>query len=149
MVKVVIFDFGRTLYDRDNNGFFPEVPEILEKLSSRYKLAIVSMAVSDDPEERKRILKESNFEKYFDSTIFVKEDKDSAYEKALLELGVDPVEVAIVDDRVKRGVAWGNKRGAATIWFRNGKFKDELPDGETGEPTNTILNLSELLQILN
>ncbi len=148
MVKAVIFDFGRTLYDRDNDRFFLEVPEVLEKLAPKYKLAIVSMAVSDDPEERKGVLRENSLEKYFDSIFFVKEDKDSAYEQALLELGVSPEEVAVVDDRIKRGIAWGNRRGATTIWFRNGKFKDELPGEETGEPAHIVTNLSELEGIL-
>lgn len=148
MIKAVIFDFGRTLYDRDDNRFFPETPEALEKLASKYKLAIVSMAISGDPGERKRLLKEGDLEKYFSSTIFVREDKDSAYEKALLELGVKPEEVAIVDDRVKRGIKWGNGKGTMTIWLRNGKFRDELPDETTGVPIHIITNLSELLKIL-
>ena len=148
MVKVIIFDFGRTLYDRDNDRFFPEVPEVLEKLAPKYKLVIVSMAVSDDPEERRKILKENNLEKYFDSMIFVKQDKDSAYEKVILDLRVNPEEIVIVDDRVKRGIAWGNRIGATTIWFRNGKFKDDLPDEKTGKPDYIINNLLKILLIL-
>lgn len=147
MIKAVIFDFGRTLYDRDNDRFFPEVFGILESFSPRYKMAIVSMAPGGDIEERRQVLKDSNTEKYFDSIIFVREDKDSAYEKALVELNVEPKDIAIIDDRVKRGVSWGNRRGSVTIWFRNGKFKDELPDETTGEPTYTITDLSELLKI--
>lgn len=148
MIKAIVFDFGRTLYDRDNDRFFPEAFEVLESFSSKYKMAIVSMAPGGDIEERRQVLKDNNMEKYFDSITFVKEDKDSAYEKALIELNVEPKDIVIIDDRVKRGISWGNKRGVATIWFRNGRFRDELPDESTGEPTYTITNLSELLKIL-
>jgi len=53
MIKAVIFDWGRTLYDNENNDLFPDAKEILEYLSKKYKLAIVSMANSEEAQKRK------------------------------------------------------------------------------------------------
>ena len=52
-IKAVIFDFGRTLYNRDKDNFFPEVGDLLEYRYPKYKLAIVSIAKENfSPEER-------------------------------------------------------------------------------------------------
>lgn len=147
-MKAVIFDFGRTLYDRGAGRIFPEAFDILEKLSKKYRLAIVSLTTDGDMGNRIDILKENKIDHYFSPAIFVVEDKDSAYEKALKKMGVVPEDVAIVDDRVVRGIKWGNDMGAMTIWFKNGRFSDELPSKETGEPTHTITSLPELEGIL-
>lgn len=53
-MKAIIFDFGRTLYDRETDRVFPEAFEVLEKLSPKYKVALVSLAPKGDLEERKR-----------------------------------------------------------------------------------------------
>ena len=59
-IKAVIFDYGRTLYDRENDRFFPEVRELLEYLHPKYKLAIVSIAKENlQAEERLKALKSS------------------------------------------------------------------------------------------
>lgn len=66
----------------------------------------------------------------------------------LARLGLKVEDVAIVDDRVKRGITWGNQHGAITIWLRKGKFMLELPDDDSGKPTHTINDLTELCSIL-
>ncbi len=148
-IKVIIFDYGRTLYDRDNNQFFPEVKELLDYLFPKYKLAIVSIAKENFPaEERIKQLKAFGFDKYFSSMLFDESQKDHLFEQTLDKFGLKPTEAVFVDDRVQRGVAWGNKHGGMTIWFRNGKFANELPDMITGTPSYTIDNLSSLKGIL-
>ena len=148
-VKAVIFDYGRTLYDRDKDRFFPEVNEILEYLSKKYKLAIVSVAKENFPAaERLKALKSAGLDGYFSSILFDDSQKDHLFDETLDKFNIKPEEAAFVDDRVQRGIAWSNKHSALTIWFRNGKFSNELPDKLTGNPTYTIDNLLLLKKIL-
>ncbi len=145
-IKLIIFDWGRTLYDPETGNLFPDTKSVLNHLSSKYSLAIVALATAGRKkvEERLCIIKDEKLEKYFDSILFDQFDKDNLYKKTLKVLDVQPEETVIVDDRVVRGVRWGNKNGAVTIWFQNGKFKNELPNNETGKPDYIIKNLSEI-----
>ncbi len=148
-IKAIMFDYGRTLYDRDRKQFFPEVRQVLEYLYPRYKLAIVSIAKENFPaEERIKQLEVSGFDRYFSSMLFDESHKDHLFSETLEKFKLKPIDAAFVDDRVQRGITWGNKHGAMTIWYRNGKFANELPDASTGNPTYTIENLSSLKEIL-
>lgn len=148
MIRLIIFDWGRTLYDNKGGRLFPETIDLLQNLSKKYKLAIVSLVTDGDFEKRRKILRENNLNQYFSSILFTQTDKDELYDRTLSNLNVEPRNVVIVDDRVIRGVKWGNKRGTKTIWLKNGKFSDDLPTEETGQPTNTITNLKDLQKIL-
>ena len=151
-LRGIVFDWGRTLYDGDHAALFPEAARVVEQLSARYTLAIVALIARGDfeagLEARRAILRASGLEPRFAALLFARADKDSLYPLALRRLRLSPQEVAIVDDRVIRGVRWGNRAGATTIWLRRGKFARELPDEETGAPTHTIENLGQLLAIL-
>ena len=65
-----------------------------------------------------------------------------------MRLGLSAPQVAVVDDRVVRGVAWGNRHGAVTAWRRNGPFRAELPDAATGAPPDTIGRLRAVGAVL-
>ena len=141
MIEAIIFDWGRTLYDSEREALFPEVPGLLPHLARSYRLAIVSLVSSDYERraaERRAALRAMGLEPYFAAVRFVAADKDRAYTETLAELGVGPAAVAIVDDRARRGIAWGNRHGATTVWLRRGRFADEIPDADTGAPTHTI-----------
>jgi FMN phosphatase YigB (HAD superfamily) len=152
MIAAVIFDWGRTLWDSDAGALFPDVIPVLDYLAPRYRLAIVSLATSPNhaarAAERRAAIATHGLARYFDPVIFAVEDKDRAYADALRDLSLLPAQVAIVDDRTRRGIRWGNQHGALTIWFRNGKFADELPDDDTGSPTYTIVRLAKLRGVL-
>lgn len=77
------------------------------------------------------------------------EDKDEMYERALIDLNILPKNVVVVDDRMIRGIAWGNHRGATTIWLQKGKFADELPTAETGEPAFIVRDILEVINLLS
>ena len=150
MIKAIIFDWGRTLYDSEQGRLMSGMSDVLPTLAQRYKLAIVSL-VSGEYErrsaERRQILRNSGSESCFAAVRFVAADKDSAYAETLAELCVRSEEAAIVDDRVRRGIAWGNQHGALTVWLCRGRFAAELPDAATGAPAHTIGELSELARI--
>ncbi|MBI3335415.1 MAG: HAD hydrolase-like protein [Candidatus Portnoybacteria bacterium] len=147
-INAIIFDWGRTLYDHDNEQLFPEAKEVLEYLSKKYMLAIVSLATDGNIAKRWKIIIENDLGKYFDSILFDPEDKGRLYEITLQTLNVKPEEVVIVDDRTVRGIQWGNEHGTMTIWVKKGKFSNELPNDQIGQPTHTIETLTELKTLL-
>ena len=149
-IKAIIFDYGRTLHDSDNGEFFVGALKVCESLSKKYKLAIVSITRPQTMDERWGQIRNSGLEKLFAYIELIPEaeKKDEAFERAVKKLGVAYPEIAIVDDRTVRGIRWGNKHGCTTIWLRRGKFANELPNQQTGEPTWTISDLRELKNIL-
>lgn len=149
MIKGIIFDWGRVLYDADRNVLFPETVKCLDKISKKYKLAIVSLASDGNIDRRLKLIKENNLEKYFSVILFNKEDKDSLYVSALSKMGLKNRELVIIDDRVIRGIRWGNENGTQTVWVKKGKFSNELPNEKTGSPTYIIENLTEILHLFN
>lgn len=109
-MKTIIFDFGRTLYDREVDRIFPEAFEVLEKLAAQYKMAIVSLDKRGDNRKRLEVLKTNKIDHYFNPIVIVQRDKDSAYENVLRELKLSPEEIIVVDDRMQRGIKWGNTK---------------------------------------
>ena len=151
-VEGLIFDWGRTLYDPEAGAPFPDAPLVLDALAATYRRAIVSLVSGDDYRARVAarhdVLREHDLARHFAAILFGQSDKDRLYREALALLALTPAKVAVIDDRVIRGVAWGNRHGATTIWLRNGKFRDEVPSTQTGTPTHTICRLEELPGLL-
>ncbi len=146
-IKAVIFDWGRTIYDKENEALFPETKETLGYCSKKYPLAIVSLAVDNDIEGRFSKLDRYDIRKYFKLALFHISDKDSLFRNAVGNLGCSPEEVAVVDDRMRR-LAWPIKHGCTVLWLCRGKFANELPDEASGKPTHTISSLDEVKKIL-
>ncbi len=144
-IKLIIFDWGGTLHDPVAKELFPGTIKVLEKLHWHYQLALVSLAKSQSYEERMKTITERGVAPYFAKILVDEEDKDGLYEKLLKDFNLNPQNVVVVDDRTIRGIAWGNKHGATTIWVKRGKFANELPTEETGRPTQIIHDLGELL----
>ena len=148
MIKAVIFDWAYTLYDWREREPYPDTTKVLKSLSKKYKLAIVALASDGDIAGRKKAINDNGLEKYFAVILIDVQNKDRLYAIALKELGCQPEEVAIVDDRPIRGIQWGNKNGAMTIWVDRREITHEVPDADTGKPTHTIKNIGELLSFL-
>jgi putative hydrolase of the HAD superfamily len=151
MAKMVVFDYGRTLYDRETDNFFPDAVSVISTLSKKYRLSIVSVSRVEGEEGRIKALRENGIIEHFEEILFTAsgEEKSEKYNELLQRVGLNANEVVVVDDYIIRGIAWGNKSGATTIWFQNGKFANLKPDDETGQPNYTVHSLSELIGILN
>ena len=147
-MQTIIFDWGRTLHDPETDTLFDGVLEIIPELSKKYVLALVSLAKSDSPAGRRKVIDESGISQYFKIILVGGEDKDEMYDSILLDNNITPDTVVIVDDRMVRGIAWGNKKGAKTIWVKRGKFADELPNEQTRNPAFTIDDIKELRSLL-
>jgi len=149
-IKGVIFDYGRTLHEDESNQFLDNAKDVIQYLSKKYKLAIVSITWLETMEKRWKQIRDADLEKYFVSIELVPtpEEKERAFNDAIKKFGCSFHEVAIVDDRTVRGIKWGNQKGCVTIWLQKGKFSQELPNEETGQPSFIIKELNELKKYL-
>ena len=139
-IKAIIFDWGRTLYNRETGEPFPEAYEVLEYCSKNYRLAIVSLGLLGDMEERIEKINKFKFDKAYNVS-------RTAFRDSTTKFNLEPKEILIVDDRIFR-LIWPMANGFKTCWLKQGKFAGELPTLETGNPTFTILNLKELHNII-
>ncbi len=151
-IKAIIFDWGRTLFDSELKKEFPESEEIVSFCAGKgLKLAVASL-VSEHSivglEGRIRQIENSPLRKYFYCALVTDKDKDKILDELVFKLQIPRQQVLIVDDRVIRGIRYGNKNGHPTVWLQRGKFENELPNEETGLPTFTIKTLPELKEIL-
>lgn len=146
MAKGIIFDWNGTLY-QEGQGLMPNVNGILQELQRQeYKLGLVTRARGDV--DRKGQLESSGIMHYFDSVVIDVEKGPEQYRRCLDELGVSVKDAFVVDDRTAVGIKIGNKLGCITLWITEGKFSDELPNEDTGEPTHKIKSIDELQRIL-
>ena len=145
MIEAVIFDWAGTLYEK-NEGIFPYTEKVLRYLKPKYKLAVISKAVSDNVETRLKQINE--LRQYFEVVIADKDKTQEQFIECMKELKVIPENTLIVDDRTLRGIKIGNKLGCQTYWIRNGEYAHELPNKETGNPTKIINSIEDLLTIL-
>ena len=152
MIKAVIFDWGRTLYDSEKKREFPEAEEVFAWCRARgWRLAVVSLVsgfANATLNERTDQIKRSPLRHYFEIALVTDADKNAFFDQAVLHFGLPREEILIVDDRMVRGIRYGNEHGHPTVWIKKGKFSSELPNAQTGMPTHTITELVQLKTIL-
>lgn len=142
--NIIIFDFNRTLYDPEKRELFPDAIKTLSALERRgYLLFLISTAVAS----RNKLVKELKIESFFEKIIFSKEKSLKDYKDILVLGKTDLQKSYVVGDRIKQEVTFGNMLSFQSVWLKKGKFANEMPESEMEEPTFTIKELKELLQI--
>ena len=101
-------------------SFYPCVENVLKKLSSEYKVAMVSNTMSDQP---KLLLQESKMDKYFDLMVCsrdlgVRKPNPEIFKIVLDKLGVKPSEAVHVGDSVEADMMGAQKSGVTGIWIK-------------------------------
>lgn len=148
MIKAVIFDYGYTLYDREELDLYPEAGQVLSDLATLdYKLVLVSRA--EDIELRREEIRNLDLDKFFDIIDIVPKQSEKEFEWIFEELEVRPEEVLVVGDRVKSEIAVGNSLGCMTVWVPRGPFALEEPKTKEEKPDFKVKDLVGVLQILN
>lgn len=145
MLEAIIFDWVETLYERDKGLFFYS-ERVLKELHQKYKLAVISKAVSDNVETRLKQINEIRH--YFDVIIADIDKTPKQFIECMRKLRVKPKNALVVDDRTDRGIMIGNRLGCQTAWIQEGEYAHKTPNEETGEPTYRINSIKDLLEIL-
>lgn len=143
MIKTIIFDWKRTLYDPDTKSLMDGVLELLEFVKSKDISMILLGKGGDDMYEEVDKLK---VRKYFKDIVFAQGDKDINVFKTFVT--TNPQETVFVGDRVRSELEIGNNLGAITIWVKQGKFATEDPENEYQEPIFTVKTLKDVQELL-
>lgn len=149
MVKAIIFDWGRTLWDNDNGVLFPDSKEILEYLKGKgYRMAVLSISAPEFFEKKYETIRNSGLASYFDKILVSTKKEKEEIDEINKVWNFEYKDIAIIGDQVIREVAIANNLGMESILVKRGKFADQIPTKETGFPTHTISTVSELKSIL-
>jgi FMN phosphatase YigB (HAD superfamily) len=140
MTKLIVFDFNRTLYEPDQDRLISGARELLDyALSQGYRLVLLAKAV----DSRGQLLDELGIADAFVEIHLVKtksvvllNDLSSRYAAALSRS-------YLIGDRAQSEIALGHEAGWHTIWYRNGRFADELPRPDR-QPDHTVTALAQI-----
>ncbi len=146
MIKGVIFDFNRTLYDPETNKLVEGALGLLERLKKRkYKLALISKKTAEEREDR---IYQLGLDKYFQTIKLTESKSEDDFVDILASMSLCASEVAVVGDRVKLEIKIANRLGMRTIWYRKGKFANEVYEEEDERPYYTITKLEQVMSLI-
>lgn len=144
MIKAVIFDFKRTIFDPESGELFPGTKEVLEDLKlGGYKLFLISHGSYP-----KSLITDLGVESFFDEVLITGDKNIGVFEKIIVKNELSIKKSYVIGDRVKGEIKIGNSLGLKTIWLKKGLFSEELPEDISEVPKYTIKELSEMLKIV-
>ncbi len=153
MLKGIIFDFMRTLYNPEKGELFDGV---LPMLTSFKEKGIKQGLVSFGGGEKRRLLFNLGLTSVFDWYRVVEDKTPEVFQDFLSKFSLKPEEVLVVGDLVNKEVAIGKRIGAKTVWINHeSPFANprEFMDirGENSwyiTPDYTIDNIAKLSEIV-
>lgn len=147
-VKVVVRSLAQefSFLRRQQQRLFPKTREVLEQLSSQFKLGLLTNGASDLQREK---IAASGCEDLFSAIVIsgehgIGKPEPAIFERLLQELGITSSEAMMVGNSLERDIAGARAAGMVSVWMR-------LP-GEEGSPMIvpdfTISHLGQLLEII-
>ena len=136
----IIFDYNRTIFDPDTDNLYPGVLNLLQKLSEKYELFLISR---NEPLRKKR-LEELTIKNYFKKILFVDKKTKQIFE----EIIGDANSIIVVGDSISDEIKIGNQLGLTTIRLKRGKFATETPKDVYEIAQFEIANINELENII-
>lgn len=147
MIRSVIFDFGSTIYDVEEEQLLDDALETLETLHKKgLKLALVSRAA--DPQKRLLKIEELGLNKFFDFIESIPSGTIKEFDSIIKKFGFKPEEFLVVGDRFTHEIAQGNLLGMETVRILNGPEKDMESTKAEEMPDHTIIHLKEVLNLV-
>ena len=140
MIKNILIDFKRTLYNPDTKMLIEGALSGLE-LFQKEGLH-VRLVGKGSPEEIRSIIDDFGIGSYF-GEICIDDDKEKFFEGISV-----PDEWLVIGDRALKEIRYGGERGMHTIWFKNGKFSTEEPEAGQKQPEYTVQSWDEILRIV-
>lgn len=144
MIKAIIFDFNRTLFDPVEEALFDGVEDLLANLKERYWLGLISLG----GRERRAQIDKLRLGSYFEKIIIALEKKAQNFEDFCQKLNIQPEEVLVVGDRVRSEIMLANQLGMVTVWLKKGIFASVFPANKDEKPDFIINSLKSLVNIL-
>jgi len=147
MIKGIIFDFNRTVYDPEKDELSEGILELLEELVTKnYKLVLISKNKGGNRREQ---IAQLGLNKYFLEVQVHERDKiEDDFNQALKVMDLKPEEVLVVGDRVVGEIYLGNKLGMKTVWYQVGRFASQFPSNDGEKPDYIIKKLVQILDFL-
>jgi len=144
MIKTIIFDWKRTLYDPDKRTLIKGSIELLGFLKSkRISMVLMGKGGKDMYQEVSRL----GVKNYFNHVIFAEGTKDPKVFIPHIS-STDPGKTVFIGDRTRSEPEIGKKLGAKTIWVKQGKFANEESEDSSLQPDHTVTSLTSCLQFL-
>ena len=149
-IKGIIFDFNWTMYDPNAGGPSEGVVELLERLDGKYSMCVFSCTISGISEaERRKQIDSMGVMPYLDFAEVIPTEKgDKDFRRCMEKMGIKPEETLVVGDRIASEISIGNRLGATTVRYRNGKYADMEPETDVQKPDYEIKHFKELDAIL-
>ncbi|MFQ6126439.1 MAG: HAD family hydrolase [Candidatus Heimdallarchaeota archaeon] len=164
-IKAVFFDLGDTLIREYHKGepapnepvVFPNVKEVIQRLSDRFILAIISNTITAGSQKLRELLKMVTLDSYFTTVLASAEEgvakpDPEIYKKALTRLGLSANEALMVGNRISRDILGGNRAGIRSIliWHQG---MDHHPDDKIARtkderPIATVHSFVDLEQVI-
>ena len=140
-----VIDHIHDLYIRSFKvDLVPSVADVLEALSRKYALAVISNAMSDVP---RRAIERSGLERYLDAVVIsrdlgIRKPDPEIFRFTLKNLGIESYEAVHVGDSLDDDVQGAKNAGMGAIWI-------ERPSEEIDvQPDHIIHSIKELTSLL-
>ena len=164
-IKALFFDLGDTLIREYHKGepapnepvVFPNVKEVIQRLSNRFILVIISNTVTAGSKRLRELLKMARLDSYFTLVLASAEEgvakpEPEIFNRALTRLGLSTQEVLMIGNRISRDILGGNRAGIRSIlvWYQG---IDHHPDDKIARtnddhPIATVYSFQELEQVV-
>jgi HAD superfamily hydrolase (TIGR01509 family) len=125
-------DYAHRLYMASfDTQLVPGVETMLERLSNRYQLAVVSNSMSDIP---RRAIEKFGLARFFDVTVVsrdlgIRKPDPELFHYALSNLNVKPSEALHVGDSLNQDVVGAQRSGMRAVWIDSSEAQNTvMPD---------------------
>lgn len=141
LIKGIIFDFNRTLYDPEKGRLFDGVIPLLNFLKAEgLKLGLISFG----GEEKSRLIESLGLTEALDWEKVVAEKRPDDFREFPLRFGLKEEEVLVVGDLLDEEIALGVSLGMQTAWIGNSHSRRDLGI----QPNFVIEEIGELRSVL-
>jgi len=137
----IIFDYNRTIFDPETDDLYPGVLDLLQKLSAKYELFLISR---NEPARKERIEK-LGVKNCFSKIMFV--DKKS--QQLFKRISGDAKDIIVVGDSPGDEIKIGNQLGFITIRLKMRKFAAQMPENNDELAKFEVTDIGELENIIS
>lgn len=148
-MPLIIVDFNRTLYDPVRDDIIEGAREMLLALSKKgARLVLVSKKEPEGESGRRDALKRMNIAHLFDNIMFVDEKNEELFSGLIRTYGIPIQQTYVIGDYLYDEIRAGNRCGAITIRYKQGKFAALVPKCLDDEPTATVERLTDIPELV-